>query len=331
MQHAIWNEACFDAFYRGGRMDVIVSDGDPPRAAAVFARRGVFPQRLFLAGAEELWEPIDVLYSDAQSATALAEKVLSHGKPLRFGHFPADSDFAVALARNAPRFGVLLAAPVAASPYIALDERWRSPEQRFSSGRRSDLRRMARKAAEIGETTYEILSPQPDETQALLDAAIAVEAKSWKARSKTALAFDAAQEAFFRRYARLAAESGILRVSLMKIAGEIAAVQIGVECDDAFWLFKIGYDERFAACSPGNLLMLESIRCAANRGLSSFEFLGKAASWTRVWTETERPNQRLRFYPHTVEGYAALAEDAIMAASRRIADRTRAALKAKGH
>lgn len=329
MQHAIWIEACFDVFYESGRMDVVVADGDPPCAAAAFARRGAFPQRLFLAGAEELWEPIDVVYSDPHSAAALVENVLSRRKPLRFGHFPTDSAFGDALARGASRFGILLAAPVAASPYIALDDGWKTPEQRFSSGRRSDLRRMARKAGDMGAATYEILAPRPDETGALLDAAVAVEAKSWKARSKTALAFDAAQEAFFRRYAWLAAENGILRISLMKIGGEIAAVQLAVECDDAFWLFKIGYDERFAACSPGNLLMLESIRYAANQGLSSFEFLGKAAPWTRVWTEAERPNQRLRFYPHTPEGYVALAEDAIAAGSRRLVERARNAFKAK--
>jgi hypothetical protein len=62
-------------------------------------------------------------------------------------------------------------------------------------------------------------------------------------------------------------------------------------------LLKIGYDEAYRRCSPGQLLMLEVIRDAARRGLQRVEFLGFSAPWTRVWTEVERPMSTVRFFP----------------------------------
>ncbi len=317
MQHFIWAEACREALYADQPTEAVQAGDKRVSAIGLFARRGFFPARLFLAGAEELWEPIDVVYADRAGAAGLADTLLAKRKPLRFGHFPATSEFAAALAAAAPGAGILLSTPVSTSPYITLDESWKTPEDCFTSRRRSDLRRMTRKANELGAVEFKVLSPGPEEVDHWLDVAVAVEQKSWKARTGTDLAHNDAQQKFYRAYARLAAREGIFRICLMRIGGNIAAIQIAVECDNAFWLFKIGYDEAFSVCSPGNLLMLESLRYAAKRGLSSFEFLGASAPWTKVWTETERPNIRLRYYPHGPAGYLALAQDAAVAATRR--------------
>ena len=45
-------------------------------------------------------------------------------------------------------------------------------------------------------------------------------------------------------------------------------MQVAVETGGRFWLLKVGYDERFARCSPGSLLLLETIRHAATTGVA---------------------------------------------------------------
>ena len=79
----------------------------------------------------------------------------------------------------------------------------------------------------------------------------------------------------------------------------------------------MGYDEAFSACSPGLLLMRDTIRYAAQAGLASYEFLGRAEAWTRVWTAEERQTVSLRIYPYGVRGLAALALDAACALAAR--------------
>ena len=156
-----------------------------------------------------------------------------------------------------------------------------------------------------------------------MDEAFRVEAAGWKGRARTALAHDSTRQAFFRRYAAAASSRGILRLCLPRIGGRAAAMQIAVETGGRFWLLKVGYDERFARCSPGSLLLLETIRHAAARGLRSYEFLGNAEPWTRPWTREVRPCVHLEAYPFKARGVGRLATGAAAVGGRRLRDAVR--------
>ena len=106
-------------------------------------------------------------------------------------------------------------------------------------------------------------------------------------------------------------------------------MQIAVEQNNAYWLLKIGFDPAFGNCSPGNLLLAESLRDAARRGLASLEFLGTVEPWTQVWTDQERKCVALRYYPFNVRGGLTLLSETAATGVRRFADarRNRAAAK----
>jgi CelD/BcsL family acetyltransferase involved in cellulose biosynthesis len=93
---------------------------------------------------------------------------------------------------------------------------------------------------------------------------------------------------------------------------------MAIECHDGFWLLKIGHDEEYSKCSPGTLLMLQTVKYAATRGLRSYEFLGTAAPWTRTWTELLRPCVAVRAYPLTLRGIGAATRDAPRLALSRL-------------
>ena len=97
----------------------------------------------------------------------------------------------------------------------------------------------------------------------------------------------------------------------MRIGGHAAATQIAVECREGFWLLKVGYDETFARCSPGHLLMVETLRYAASRGLRTYEFLGSAEPWTQIWTDRVRPCVSVWAYPANLWGMETFACDAV--------------------
>jgi CelD/BcsL family acetyltransferase involved in cellulose biosynthesis len=311
MQHFIWARACAETFSSDYGLRVLtIGPVHRPAAIAPLVRRHGALAQLEMLGVNELYEPMDLCYDSPAALAALAEALVDLGVPLILKRLPAQSPAIPAIESAFKGRGLVFRQLMNSCPYIELDEDWKEPEQKFNSGRRSDFRRMQRHAEKLGAVTYEILTPAQDELGRLVEEAFRVEAASWKGEEGTALARDGVRGDFYRRYALAACEQGILRLCFMRIGGQAAAMQFAVECGGRFWLLKIGYDESFARCSPGMLLMLHTVRYAAERGLRSYEFLGTAAPWTTVWTDLERPCVALLAYPIGVRGLAALAADA---------------------
>ncbi len=266
--------------------------------------------RLLMLGVDEQHEPMDLLAADAEALDALARALASDGRPMILGRIPGPTPTIDAVRRAMVGRGLLFERPQASYPYIPLDASWVEPEAHLNSGRRSDFRRMRRKAEACGPVEVEIARPMPDQLDALLDEAFAVEAKSWKGIAGTALCCDPEQAAHTRRYAHAACRSGILRMCFLRIGGRAVAMQIAMQQGGGFWLLKIGYDAGFAHCSPGQLLLREAIAHAAREGLKTFEFLGQSEPWIEVWTSHRRDCTALRLYPYTAHGLAALSADA---------------------
>jgi CelD/BcsL family acetyltransferase involved in cellulose biosynthesis len=269
-----------------------------------------FGARWRMAGAREVFEPADVLYGDSAVVPVLARALARLSRPVALDRVPADSPLVPALRQAMRGRGLLSVRPAVPCPTIALDDSWAQPEMRFNAGRRSDFRRAGRKAAALGMVRYEVLQPDASQFDALFDEALQVELGSWKREAGTAIASEPAKEAFFRAYFRSAAAKGDLRIAFLRINGRAAAMQLAVEQGGAYWLFKIGYDAAYQACSPGTLLMLHTIGYAAGKGLRAYELLGGVEPWiAQLWTREAHPTLRLRTYPFNLRGMLAMAVD----------------------
>ncbi|MGZ3197600.1 MAG: GNAT family N-acetyltransferase [Croceibacterium sp.] len=263
-----------------------------------------------MLGAAEVFEPGDAVCRDAGAAAHLARVLGAESRPIELARIPAVSPLIPALKAAMKGRGLVSVRPATPSPTIALGPEWREPESRFNSRRRSDFRRAARKAEEFGELRCEMLAPTPDEFDALFDEAIAVEAKSWKRAAGTAIACDPLKEAFFRKYLRAACARGEGRVAFLRLGGRAVAMQLAVEWGNRYWLYKIGFDEAYARCSPGTLLMLHALRDVAERGLTGFELMGDSEAWIAdLWTREAHDCVRVRTYPFSLAGLAAAARD----------------------
>lgn len=308
MTQFAWCRAAAESFStdKSRRMVVVNRRGRMVGAAPLVAERMGGIVHGSLLGVRELHEPMDLVYRDEAALEELVGELLSWGAPLFLERVLAESPTVKAFGRVGRR-AVVVKRPHPGCPHIALDETWGEPEGKLNSGRRSDLRRAMRQAQRRGPVTWEILKPRVEELPRLWETAVGVEAASWKGTCGTALLHDRERCAFFRRYVEAACGEGMLRLCFLRIGEQVAAMQIAVECSKAFWLLKVGYDPAFASCSPGNLLLCETIRHAARSGLESYEFLGSISDWTRMWTQQERACVSLRVYPVGVRGMAALA------------------------
>ena len=309
IQEYIWSRACVAAFDTGRRLRLIAVErgGQLAGIAPLYRRRGL--PRLEILGVRELDEPMDFLYADLDALDHLAQTVAGLSLPLWIRRVPSNSPIIAALQHAYKGRGMVKVSPAEGYPYIALGEGWAEPEAKFNAGRRSDFRRARRNAQKLGPISYEISSPSAADFEATFEEALRVEAAGWKGKQGSAVEYDELRAPFYRAYAAAASKSGILRLCFMRIGEEAAAMQMAVECGGRFWLLKIGYDEKFARCSPGMLLMLETVRYAAERGLGSYEFLGGVEPWTEIWTQDVRPTVSIRAYPRTPSGILTLAAD----------------------
>jgi len=312
-----WVSACSSTFAAGSLRAVALRRGARLAAIAPLESKIVDGVEHAAALGMELHEPTDLVYADLPALEGLVEALLASGRPIVLGRVLQTSPTVQAFRRLGPSRAAVFCRAAHPCPVIRLDGTWREPESRLNAGRRSDLRRARRRAADRGQITFEIRTPSIEELEPLLVEAFAVEARSWKGANGTALSCDAERASFFRRYARLACQEGTLRMCNMRIDGLAVAMQLAVECGGSFWLFKVGYDERFAQCAPGLLLMRETLAYAARSGLGTYELMGKIAPWTEVWTREERRCVTLRIYPSNARGVAALGRAAMRSVLQR--------------
>jgi hypothetical protein len=92
MQQYCWARACASAFSTTNKLRVItVGPADRPTALAPLIERGQPVTQLELLGLHELYEPMDLLYADADALDALLAQLVETGCALRLGRVPAAS------------------------------------------------------------------------------------------------------------------------------------------------------------------------------------------------------------------------------------------------
>ena len=319
IQQFLWSKSCCATLPMEGKLHlIVVKTGCQSGAIAPLVRAKGALGRLEHLGVKILREPTDLLFSDPEALKNLAGALVKLGSPLILDRIPVDSAAVAAIQEAYRGRGLVLVRPAQPHPRISLHQGWSNPESHLNSGRRSDLRRAIRNAEKIGPLSHQILSPTPSQLGPILDEALEVEAANWKGSEGSAIAYDNLRGPFYRHYAAAASAAGILRVCFLRVGGKAVAMQFAIECARGFWLLKIGYREEFARCSPGMLLIAETIRYAASRGLISYEFLGNADNWTRIWTQDEIQTVTIRAYPFRMRGFGALAADAFRAVLGRI-------------
>jgi CelD/BcsL family acetyltransferase involved in cellulose biosynthesis len=311
MHQYAWVKACTNAFVDDCKLQLIVVGAGEPGALGPLVMRGRRLNRMECLGVDELYEPTDFPHSDPASLARLVDSLVELRRPIFLKRVLADSPVLPALRQGFHSKGILITRPAVGYPWIALDPTWFEPEKKLSPSRRSSLRRAQRRAGETGPIRFEVFSPTAAELPALLADMFRIEAAGWKGQTGSALLSDPNRRRFYEQYAAIASERGILRLAFMYIDGRSVATQFAVESGGGFWLLKVGYDEAYARSSPGNLLMVETLKYAVQRGLKTYEFLGSAEPWTQVWTSLVRPCVSVFAYPNNLRGAAAFTFDAV--------------------
>jgi hypothetical protein len=118
------------------------------------------------------------------------------------------------------------------------------------------MRRLWRKMEKTGTLTYEI-ARQPGDIRRRTEEFLALEAKGWKGRKRSALINDRYRAAFAREAIGNLAEADAVRIHTLDWNGRaIASLVVFIMAGEAY-TWKTAYDEEFARFSPGKLLMMK--------------------------------------------------------------------------
>lgn len=175
-------------------------------------------------------------------------------------------------------------------------------KKRFSGRTLKKLHRQKELLSEIGALEFTTLAKDGD-LNAWLDAFLELEAQGWKGAEGTALMSSAKHEAFFRKVAQAAHESGRLGLCGLWLNERAVSMRVSFRTHEGGYLFKIAFDESYAKYSPGTLLELELIRERAE-GEEEWEDSCTAPSNTmykRLWLH-RRTMEDIVFSPGSVFG-----------------------------
>lgn len=112
---------------------------------------------------------------------------------------------------------------------------------------RNTLKRKEKSLARSGRASFRIVTgADAADLEAGIAAYEAIYRNSWKSPEPT--------PAFMPALIRLCAREGWLRLGLAHVDGEPAAAQLWIVCDGVASIYKLAYDERYAALSIGSLL-----------------------------------------------------------------------------
>ncbi|WP_117196121.1 GNAT family N-acetyltransferase [Rhizobium terrae] len=119
-----------------------------------------------------------------------------------------------------------------------------------------EMRRLWRNLSARGGLSYSV-ARQPEEVRLRMEEFLALEAKGWKGRRRSALINDRYRSAFAREAITNLAEVDAVRIHTVDFEGRaIASLVVFLMAGEAY-TWKTAYDEGFSKYSPGKLLMMK--------------------------------------------------------------------------
>ncbi|TNM59644.1 GNAT family N-acetyltransferase [Aliirhizobium smilacinae] len=129
-------------------------------------------------------------------------------------------------------------------------------KQSVSAHHVREMRRQWRNLEKLGTLSYNV-ARQPEEVRLRMEEFLALEAKGWKGKKRSALINDRYRAAFAREAITNLAEIDAVRIHTIDLDGRaIASIIVFLMAGEAY-TWKTAYDESFGRHSPGKLLIMK--------------------------------------------------------------------------
>jgi CelD/BcsL family acetyltransferase involved in cellulose biosynthesis len=192
---------------------------------------------------------------------------------------------------------------------LPIEHDWPAAFARLSPKHRQRIASSLRKLAAQGEVKFELYKPlTADAVEPLLQRALAIEQRGWKGRAGTSVLGTPGAADFLLRQARCLAAEDRLWLAFLSCGERDSAFCYCLFAKGVLHSFKIGYDDEFAAYSPGHLLQYHLLQAVhSDPEVEAVDYIGEMTEYHASWRPESYPFARLAFAPRgKLLGQAAL-------------------------
>jgi peptidoglycan/xylan/chitin deacetylase (PgdA/CDA1 family)/CelD/BcsL family acetyltransferase involved in cellulose biosynthesis len=173
--------------------------------------------------------------------------------------------------------------PYSTTPYLPIagdwETFWRSRSSKFRKTRRNIRNRLHKSGA------VELHCHRDDPKGEVLQKVMALSKESWKNEEGLALSDDPQAVRFFEALTDAATRNGWLRLWLLTIDGEPAAMEYDLEADGRVFALRADYSRRFRELSPGAFVEQQVVQSLFEGRASRYVSGPGASSYKLQWTE----------------------------------------------
>lgn len=166
----------------------------------------------------------------------------------------------------------------------------------LSANFRKNLNKASRKLEELKDVHFcfcENNRSVQENTACFLE----VENRGWKGRRETSIKNYPDSARMFETAAEELSRQGMMAFSFLEAGGKTIAAQYAMRSSRTMYCLKMGYDEDYAAYSPGNMLLLKIIEAACMSGEFDELNLISGAAILDKWNVRKRPLYHLIVFP----------------------------------
>jgi CelD/BcsL family acetyltransferase involved in cellulose biosynthesis len=184
---------------------------------------------------------------------------------------------------------------------------WATYQKQLAKNHRQAMNRAVRRLADEGNLQFEMPRLEPADAEPWLREAFAVEDLSWKGQSGTSVLRTPGMFEFFAAQARQLALWGQLETAALRLDGRMLAFMYGYRAKHVCFAHKIGYDPRFSAHSPGQLLFYHILERFHGDGQTrAIDFMGPMTQSISRWRPATYGMGRVVIAPRRLFGRAAM-------------------------
>lgn len=204
-----------------------------------------------------------------------------------------------AAAEGVARFDLMEVPPGSALRDVQAPAGWRASWQEGEScpvlelaaipaGIRRKLRMNRNRAERAGGWTTETATP--DTLEACLGALVGLHQARWIADGEPGVLCDPAVLAFLRHACPRLLAAGLLRLSVLRVGGRVAAAILALLGPGRLYFYASGYDVAQSFVSPGTLLLGAMLDEAQREGRTEAHFLRGREAYKYAWGAVDRFN-----------------------------------------
>ena len=299
----------------GGRRRLhllLARDGRELAAIAPLAQRPPVLRRLLLFPALEFLgtgivgsDYLDVIVrrgTEQEVCDALAMAWEGAPLALEFAYVQRES-FSAALARQLGQRGwTMQDTSINVCPVIDLaGHSWESYLASLGSAHRYNFQRRLRNLHKRFDVRLDLVRTEAERCEAL-QALVALHTRRWDERGGSEAFGSPRLLSFYDEASQLALRRGWLRLFVLRLNGEPAAVLHGYRYGRTFYFYQSGFDPAFAKESVGLITMGLTIRHALEEGAAEYDMLRGAEPYKFLWARRACELGRLELFAPGVRG-----------------------------